>query len=295
MPVEIREAAGADRSAVTALALERCPHTEPWMIEFLFTDSLAFDAFAVAIDGEEVVGLGYSGNIPGTPLPQRSVYVAVAATHEGAGLGGRLYRHCRAAQGESVTDLRSRVFDDDPRSLAIGNHWGFEVSQRSITSRVELLDVAAPVPPERITLEAADDLAFPDDGAVDAMFVASQTNPEARNNHLMTLAEIRKYVFPGERGIACLARVDGVPAALCFAIAGDGGVEGSVAYTGVDPAFRGRGLGRLVKQHVHHRAHESGVRRLTTDNEEHNEGIRRLNDEMGFTTAYGVYRMRQLL
>ena len=45
MSVEIREASGADRSAVTALALERCPDTEPWMIELLFTDSLAFDAF----------------------------------------------------------------------------------------------------------------------------------------------------------------------------------------------------------------------------------------------------------
>jgi len=146
-----------------------------------------------------------------------------------------------------------------------------------------------------VFLDAADDLAFPDDDAVEAMFSASQTNPEARNNHLMTLAEIRKYVFPGERGIVCLARVDGVPAALCFAIAGDGGDDGRVAYTGVDPTFRGRGLGRLVKQHVHHRAHESGVVRLSTDNEEHNEGIRRLNDEMGFTTAYGVYRMRQLL
>ena len=295
MSVEIREASAADRSDVTALALGRCPDTEPWMIDLLFTDSLAFDAFVVAVDGDEVVGFGYSGNIPGTPAPQRSTYVAVAATHDDAGLGSRIYRHCRAAHDESVTDLRSRVFDDDPRSLAIAKHWGFEVSQRSITSRVELVDVAAPVPPDDVTLDAADDLAFPDDDAVEAMFAASQTNPEARNNHLMTLAEIRKYVFPGERGIVCLARVDGVPAALCFAIAGDGGDDGSVAYTGVDPTFRGRRLGRLVKQHVHHRAHESGVVRLSTDNEEHNQGIRRLNDEMGFTTAYGVYRMRQLL
>jgi len=295
MSVEIREASAADLSDVTALALKRCPDTEPWMIDVLVTGSLAFDAFVVAVDGDVVVGFGYSGSIPGTPAPQRSTYVAVAATHDGAGLGSRIYRHSRAAHDESVTDLRSRVFDDDPRSLAIAKHWGFEVSQRSITSRVELVDVAARVPPDGVTLDAADDLAFPDDDAVEAMFAASQTNPEARNNHLMTLAEIRKYVFPGERGIVCLARVDGVPAALCFAIAGDGGDDGSVAYTGVDPTFRGRGLGRLVKQHVHHRAHESGVVRLSTDNEEHNEGIRRLNDEMGFTTAYGVYRMRQLL
>jgi len=128
MSVEIREASAADRSDVTTLALGRCPDTEPWMIDLLFTDSLAFDAFVVAVDGDEVVGFGYSGNIPGTPAPQRSTYVAVAATHDDAGLGSRIYRHCRAAHDESVTDLRSRVFDDDPRSLAIAKHWGFEVS-----------------------------------------------------------------------------------------------------------------------------------------------------------------------
>ena len=45
MSVEIREASAADRSDVTALALGRCPDTEPWMIDLLFTDSLAFDAW----------------------------------------------------------------------------------------------------------------------------------------------------------------------------------------------------------------------------------------------------------
>ena len=69
MSVEIREASAADRSDVTTLALGRCPDTEPWMIDLLFTDSLAFDAYVVAVDGDEVVGFGYSGNIPGTPAP----------------------------------------------------------------------------------------------------------------------------------------------------------------------------------------------------------------------------------
>ena len=167
--------------------------------------------------------------------------------------------------------------------LAIAKHWGFEVSQRSITSRVELVDVAAPVPPDGVTLDAADDLAFPDDDAVEAMFAASQTNPEARNNHLMTLAEIRKYVFPGERGIVCLARVDGVPAALCFAIAGDGGDDGGVAYTGVDPTLprpRAGPAGQAARAPPGPRV--SASVRLSTDNEEHNDGIRRLNDEMGY-------------
>ena len=117
------------------------------------------------------------------------------------------------------------------------------------------------MPPDGVTLDAADDLAFADDDAVDAMFAASQTNPEARNNHLMTLAEIRKYVFPGERGIVCLARVDGSARRVCASRSpATAGTRGASPTPGWTRRFRGRGLGRLVKQHVHHRAHESGVR-----------------------------------
>ncbi len=103
------------------------------------------------------------------------------------------------------------------------------------------------------------------------------------------------WAFPGERSLGSLARVDGVPAAIAFAIVEDGGDSGGVGYTGVDPRFRGRGLGRLVKEDVHHRAAAPRHPALGTDNEEHNDGIRRLNAELGYQVTYGVYRMRQLL
>jgi GNAT superfamily N-acetyltransferase len=293
--MDLREAVPADRSGVAALARERCPHLEPWLVDGLFTGAFDLDTCLVAVEGDALVGFGFSGAPAGTPVGQHQMLVLVATSHDDAGLGRSLYDQCRAAQPSTTTDLRARVFDDDPRALAVAEHWGFEVVQRSITSRLELGDVDPPVPPDGVTLEAADDLAFDDADAVEAMFAASQTNPEARNNHLMTIEEMTHWAFPGERALGSLARVDGVPAAIAFALVEDGGDSGGVGYTGVDPRFRGRGLGRLVKEDVHHRAAGLGIRTLGTDNEEHNQGIRRLNAELGYQVTHGVYRMRQLL
>jgi GNAT superfamily N-acetyltransferase len=293
MPVEIREAGAADRHAVMALAHERCPHTEPWLVDGLFSGHLVLDGFHVATDADTLAGFAFCGSVPGVPPHLRQVLVEVASEHEDAGLGRELYAGVRAAVPSVATDLRTRVFDDDDRALAVAQHWGFEIAQRSITSRLDLVDPQAPTPPDDVSVEAVDDLVFPDEEAVEAMFAVSQTNPEATNSHLMTLPEIRGYAFPGESPLASLARVGGVPAAICYLLVGPDGEEASVVYTGVDPQFRGRGLGRTVKEDVHVRAHSSGVLRLVTDNEEHNAGIRRLNDEMGFVKVYGAYRMRQ--
>lgn len=293
--MRIRDGEPGDKPAVLALTLARCPHTEPWVVEAVFTDGDHVDVLAVATEGERLLGYSYAMHIPGVPDHQRSSYVLVGDEDSGRGLGSRLWETLRHGLPEHVTDLRTRVFRGDDVAMGVARHWGFEPVQLSITSRLVLADVAPADPPAGVTLDVADDLTFADEDAVEAMFAASQTNPEATNSHRMTLPGIRRYVIPGERGIATVARVDGVPAAICFAIVADGGDDGGVAYTGVDPQFRGRGLGRLVKQDVHHRAYEWGIRRLGTDNEEHNEGIRRLNAEMGFVEAYGVYRMRRTL
>ncbi len=139
--MDLREAGPADRSGVAALASERCPHLEPWLVDGLFTGAFDLDTFLVAAEGDALVGFGFSGAPAGTPEGQHQMLVLVAATHEGAGLGRRLYDRCRAAQPSTTTDLRTRVFDDDPRALAVAEHWGFEIVQRSITSRLELVDV----------------------------------------------------------------------------------------------------------------------------------------------------------
>jgi hypothetical protein len=184
------------------------------------------------------------------------------------------------------------TYDDDARSVAIAEHWGFDMLQRSFTSRLDLAHASAPAPPDGVTLGASTGLDLPDLAAVDAMLDASQTNPERAHSGAFDLDGLRAMVAQDETPILVLARVDGAPAALSFgAVAGD---LAYVAFTGVDPVFRGRGLARLAKQAFHVEAGGLGARWVDTENEEGNVGIRRINAELGYHVLFGVLRMRRL-
>jgi len=82
----------------------------------------------------------------------------------------------------------------------------------------------------------------------------------------------------------------GVPAAVTCADPQDG-EDRWLCYTGVDPAYRGVGLARTVKEHLHWWAASQGAARLLTDNEERNVPIRMLDEEMGFVAGAGEYRL----
>jgi GNAT superfamily N-acetyltransferase len=291
--VHVRDGGEHDVPAMIELALRRCPHFEPWILSGVFSGALDLDTAPVAYDGDRLVGFATSAHYKGSPDHQRSVLVLVDAAYAGRGLGHDLHDRCLDAHTDVVTDVRTRVFDGDEIAMAVALHWGYEPVQLSITSRVELEGVTEPDVPEGVTLEAVDDMTVDDQGALDELVAVSQTNPEAVNSHRMTREEMQHWIFPGERPVVSLARVDGEPAAFCLGIMSKTAPEGGLGFTGVDPRFRGRGLGRLVKQHVHRRAAELGVRVLVTDNEQNNHGIRRLNAELGYVPVYGVHRMRR--
>ena len=164
----------------------------------------------------------------------------------GQGIGSQILARCVAAVPEATTELWTKVHDDDPDALAVAQHWGFEVVQRSISSRVDLAGATSPQPPPGVTLEDCDRLEFEGEDAVafDAMLAASQTNPEAESSHRFTREEMQHWTDPGETPVACLARVDGRPAALVYGIVivrsgeglGEGPGEGLGEGPGESPA-----------------------------------------------------------
>ncbi len=104
------------------------------------------------------------------------------------------------------------------------------------------------------------------------MLLASQTNPEAAIGFVMTLEGFGSMLAAGEQPVCVVARVGDTPAGITF-----GGVQAgvlSIAYSGVDPAFRGRGIMRVVKERAHVVAARLGATVSNTTNEEHNAGIR---------------------
>lgn len=298
MALHLRPARPDDLAAITALAVRRTTHASPFQISTLFAPGSTLDRGTTAWDGDRLVGFGAVGARPGGPAERRTVRVYVAPEAEGQGLGSRLFEEGLAALTPTTSELWTGVFDDDPRSLAIAAHWEFAEVQHTITSRLPLVGgAAAPAQPlDHVRLGLRRDLDL--DGAAadgfDHLLTVSQTNPEA-SSHAFTREELAGSLDPGESLLLATAHVDAVPAAFCLTIVLARGDEGVVAFTGVDPAYRGRGLGSLVKQHAQHAAARAGVELLTTDNEEHNTDIRRINAQMGWRVAFGTYRLKRSL
>jgi GNAT superfamily N-acetyltransferase len=243
---------------------------------------------------DRIVAVGLVQRVVFAPPQRCALRIIVARDAEGAGVGSALRTSLLRHVPATMTKLGSGVFDDDRRSLAVARHWGFEIEKHAIESSLALADVASlpqsPLPPG-VTLHEVPDLQFADADAVGRMLLASQTNPEAAIGFVMTLEGFGSMLGPGEQPVCVVARVGDTPAGITF-----GGVQAgvlSIAYSGVDPAFRGRGIMRVVKERAHVVAARLGATVSNTTNEEHNAGIRRVNADLGYVVRSGTYRMVQ--
>ena len=292
-----RDVTAEDVPALADLATARCPHLMSWWVTSLFVEGVDVDVARVVESDAGRLAFAAVTHRHGRPEHQRWVNVYVANSAAGQGIAAGLFAECLSGVAPGTTELWVQVFDDDGQSKAVARHWGFEPVQLSVTSVVDLDPATTRHPdlPGDVTVEPCGDLDPPDPAAFDAMLTASQTNPEARTSHVTTREEMRGWVDEGEVPLGSLLRVGGVPAAVAVGSCLPEQRIGNVGYTGVDPAHRGRGLAVLVKQHLHHQAAALGVRRLYTDNEEHNAGIRRVNAALGYVPQYGVHRLRKRL
>ena len=282
------EAAGPE--AVELAAACEPQEDRQWFEKVLNSDFVEQRQVVLAYDGEAIVGFGLTGHPHPMPADWRILRVLVAPTLRGHGLGGELHARVRTLAPSAGVTLRSSAYDTDPRDLEIARHWGFESVQLSYTSTCAL-DALPPAPPlpAGVSIEPTRDLHFPDEEEVEAMYDRSQTNPE-RAQFVGDLPFLRAFGV-GPDGLGALLRVDGRPAALTWAMFTP--PRAHVIYTGVDPAFRGRGYGALLKDRLHRLAGEAGAEVCTTNNEEHNAGIRHVNAELGYVVSHGEHWLQQ--
>ena len=276
---------------LVALALDRSPHATRGEVEHPFAEPHEFLGLQVRMalaDDSGLLGWGAVARQSWNPPGSAVLMLSVAGAQEGRSVGSALHHELLRLLPPGTTTLRTRVFEDEERSFVIARHWGFLVEEHSITSTMDLAGVHAPEPPPGVTVELRPDLSLPDYGEVDAMLVRSQTNPEAAAGLGLRL-EHMKEPLPPAVSILAVARVDGVPAAISWGQLVYGVFY--VAYSGVDPAFRGRGLATLVKQHAAAAALAAGGEIALTNNEAHNAGIRAVNDRLGFRPVSGTFRM----
>ncbi|MDZ5622841.1 hypothetical protein SFC88_18525 [Nocardioides sp. HM23] len=280
--------------AMLDLQLARMRRWERAATAGLFTqvDIWAFRNFRAAYAGDELVGWGFTARPHVFPPDWAVLSVTVAAAHEGGGIGSALRAELTTTLPDAAATLVALVDDLDERALSVAKHWGYAVGQHGINSTLDLVDLPEPERPAGVTIEDATGLEFPDEEAVDAMIVDSQTNPEAVENGIRArLADARVEQAELEHPFAVLARVDGAPAAIITGEIKDGVLL--IHYTGVGQAFRGRNLGLLLKQAAHLQAAASGATRSYTTNEAGNAGIRHINAKLGYQVVAGDYRVRR--
>jgi hypothetical protein len=87
--------------------------------------------------------------------------------------------------------------------------------------------------------------------------------------------------------VGVLARVGGVPAAITFGVIDEKVLN--IGYTGVGPAFHGRGLAVVVQHGAHAAAARLGVERSVTENDEQSRAIRGVNAAMGYQVRFGYH------
>jgi L-amino acid N-acyltransferase YncA len=228
-----------------------------------------------------LAGVAFARAASNLPAGALFVMVSTRADLGGQGLGSRLYAAVLSDPHENVTRLVACVLDGDRGSLAAARHWGFHQGLLTVTTSCAHTGAVPPQPPTGVTFERCNDLVFADSQAVEAMLLASQTNPEFEVGLTITLDSLRQTPALGQQPVAVLTRAQGHPAAMSFGVAD--GDQMHVIYTGVHPGLRGRALGRLTKQFLHAHAHTLGIRTALTDNEENNAGIRHINDQLGYT------------
>ena len=159
-----------------------------------------------------------------------------------------------------------RVSAVDPRTVETGELDATDVELRPLTEvgpeqtfevdNVAVLDVPADEPPDRVTYEH--------------WLQRHWSNPDF------------------DLGASYAASVGGRAVAVTYTAADYPGRRAANAFTGVLPAYRGRGLARLVKLAAIRHLAERGVGLLVTDNDERNAPMLAVNTRLGFR-PYGSH------
>jgi GNAT superfamily N-acetyltransferase len=280
----------ADLDEVVALSMARFPGRPESMLRLPYIDPAVQVLHSQTVRrGGELVAFARLTRRDGMPPANRWSMVVVAEPHEGRGIGGRLLRELLTDVDPTAERLRSVVGDDDERSLAVAEHWGYAAYEHGICSRLDFHDLPEPREIEGVTFEWSPELHVEDPDALLAMLDVAETNPERASGLFLTPETLRSFITPVETAVAWVARADGRPIGL-----GHGAVDGEdfgITYLCVDPAQRGRGVALALKERLHASAAALGATHLFTTNEEANTQIRTLNAKLGYQRIFGDYRI----
>jgi GNAT superfamily N-acetyltransferase len=287
MSVTIRDFADADADWVVALLVGWDPSLpEAFWRRVVTGEAAPIRRCVVAECSGSPCGFAAVNDPEGLPYPLLNVLVV--PEFRGRGIGSVLLAEVLAAVGAG--DVGAGLPDHDARSLAVAQHWGFDVLGHGIDSILEFDgDLPAPTVPPGMAIRVAEGAQAVAAGwDIDGFLARVGDFPEAQiygseltNSVLLSMAPDLLWVLVvDEEGIA----------AACSLMPQDEG-PWYIGFTGSDPRVRGRGLARLAKEAAHAQARARGARSVRTTNEERNDRIRALNAALGYRPVSGDLRL----
>lgn len=240
----------------------------------------------VAVDGERVVGDGYSLlNFFTERSSTAFLGLLVRKSHRRRGIGGALYdAMVEHARGIGATGLRS-TFDENDAGVAFARKHGFAEARAETESILDPRTVTE-APSGDVTLQSVRDV---DPRLVYEVDVqATLDMPSTEQHDHMPYDEweghvLRNPLFTAEGGFVAI--VDGVAGAASLLLADEESRRSANMFTGTLGAYRGRGLALAVKLGSIRWAAEHGIESMVTTNDETNAPMLAINRRLGYVEA----------
>ncbi|MFE5731419.1 GNAT family N-acetyltransferase [Streptomyces sp. NPDC056528] len=246
----------------------------------------------VAVTGDgRIVGTAQLRIAHDSPEPGiGSVNVYVDPAHQGRGAGSLLLRTAEEHLAEhGARTLYSWVLDA-PEHRAWAGRRGYSPSRSAHFLRLGLAEAVLPplrTPPSGVELLTAEDFAADPRPLFELDAVTTADEPGDVSVAMDDYAHWRKTTWEHplfDRSLTTVAVVDGTPAAFSAAQT-DGLGRYGTGMTGTAPAFRGRGLAKLVKNASLHRARAAGCTEAFTGNDAGNGPMLAINAWFGYEVA----------
>jgi GNAT superfamily N-acetyltransferase len=209
----------------------------------------------------------------------------VHPNHRGSGLGSALWDALHAHLVEAGARRIVAFSHADPGSVSFVESKGFTCEGTHVTLALDPRTLApAPEPPPGVEIVPMAGVEEPEQiYAADSESALDEPGPVDLSG--MTLDNWRRLVWNNpicDREISMAAIVDGQVVGSSFLYTDRATRRGTNSGTGVMRAYRGRGLGLLMKQHSLAAAAEVGITRVVTQNDDTNAPMIAINRRLGY-------------
>lgn len=265
----------------------------------------------VAVDElGQLIGLGDAGRDPWMRPGRFWLTVIVDPAHRKQGLGTTLYEQAAAfARAQGGTELRSEVRDDFTEGRRFMERHGFALDRHIFLSKLELeafdekpfAGALARAEAEGIRFftlgEAGDREPANRRKLYDLNHLTALDNP-SNDGTFLPFEAFEKMIFESawyrpEGQILAAAGERWVGLAAVAHLTQDNSAYN--AFTGVDPAYRGRGIAQALKLLGIRCARNWGTSSISTDNDSQNGSMLAINRKLGYQPQPGMHWLKRSL